>query len=142
MNTNLTKQGTVPQKGIDRLKYIKSLTELVIDNPSHLIAVALRDGAYLYHRIAIECDWDWLNFDYVLYPEPPKIQLRLPMYIKHADIYTKTVVALYKDLQRFVFIDQRTNIDFIDLSKTNKYPDIQYSHDGINWQPFTGNEVI
>ncbi len=135
MNTNLTKQGTVPQKGLDRLKYIKKLTELVIDNPSHPIAVALRDGDYLYHRIAIECDWDWLNFDYGLYPEPPKIQLRLPMYIKYRPDTISVVTSLFPSAQSLVVGGGTWHLK--DIGK-----DSQYSHDGTNWQPFTGNEVI
>ena len=135
MNTNLTKQGTVPQKGLDRLKYIKKRTELVIDNPSHPIAVALRDGDYLYHRIAIECDWDWLNFDYGLYPEPPKIQLRLPMYIKYK---TKTVSVVTSLNARH----QHITVDGGEWRVQAICNDLEYSNDGTNWQPFTGNEVM
>lgn len=142
MNTTFTKSGTIPQTGLDRVRYIRMMSDLVVANPSMEIAVSCRNGQYLQTIPAALCQWNWDAFDFGTKPEPPKIQLRLPMYVKAVSGKIKTVLVLDNERQSVILAAGHPSLHVVlDLSKPIN-PDTTYSHDGTNWQPFTGNEVI
>lgn len=136
MNTTLTKSGTIPQNGLDRVKYIRKLIEIAVNFPSRKIDIGYRNGDFIRTAEAADCTWDWTNLDYALHEEEPKkIQLRLPMYIKYRPDTISVVTSLFPSAQSLVVGGGTWHLK--DIGK-----DSQYSHDGTNWQPFTGNEVI
>lgn len=137
MSTTFTKSGTVPQEGASRLKYIQKVTEAVLANHACMqVDVFHKGGDKLLRCHAWTCDWDWSKYDYlVVLPEPPKIQLRLPMYIKYK---TKTVSVVTSLNARH----QHITVDGGEWRIQDICNDVEYSNDGTNWQPFTGQEVI